>query len=250
MYKKITKRELHLLIAGICVAAIALICITVNAIYLMKEHTANATVELQKEVDSYKQELSQIDDNYASQISDLQAIISEKDTRYEDTIESFSNEESVKLELVQKYSYLVQKVDPSGGFTLGMIYYTDEICKELDINPHMIFAIFDIESDYDVNAKSSRSSAQGLGQILSSTAKSIYEGYMGNPSGSYTHDMSLDGYTNIEIVANYIKYLKDHYSSVKVMINGYSGDQSGTYYEWYVAQMKANGQDPTINKYV
>jgi uncharacterized alpha/beta hydrolase family protein len=73
---------------------------------------------------------------------------------------------------------------------------------------------------------------------------------MGNPSGSYSHDMALDGYTNIEIVANYIKYLKDHYGSVEVMINGYSGDQTGTYYGWYVTQMKANGQDPTINKYV
>ena len=55
--------------------------------------------------------------------------------------------------------------------------------------------------------------------------------------------MAYNGYTNLEIVINYIAYLKENYGDIRVMINGYSGDQSGKYYNNFAAIMRKNGHN-------
>lgn len=246
----ITTRDFKIFSIGAIVGMLALVLITVNCMLLMQKAQADTINELNEQIASYQLQLNNMEEAHQAELDEINQSIAEKDAAYDKLVSDMEHESSVEIELIKKYSYVVDKVNPSEGFTLGMLYYVDQLCKEDNINPHMVFAIFDIESDYDIDAKNPKSSATGLGQLLASTAKLIYEGRMGNPAGSYTHDMAKNGYTNIEIVVSYLKYLKDTYGSVKVMINGYSGDQSGTYYNGYVKQMKANGQDPTVNHYI
>lgn len=248
-------------ILGIVIGMASVMLVTANNLLSQQYHHEDYIADLQSTIARYKSDIDTMHIDHQTEIEQYQAeidqvadvfeqIILQKDAAYQKLVEDMNAESSVKFEIVKKYRYVIDRVNPSEGFTLGMLYHVDELCKKADINAHMVFAIFDIESDFDVDVKSSISSATGLGQVLASTGKFIYEGKMGNPKGSYTHEMAKNGYTNIEIVVTYLKYLKDTYGSISSMINSYSGDPSGGYYQKYLSQMRSNGQDSKVNYYI
>lgn len=250
LYKQINKRDFKIFAIGAVVGMLSLVLITINCMIAV-QRSQQATIDaLNEQIASYQLAINNMEEAHTADLDGLNESMAEKDAAYEKLVSDMENESSVKIDLIQKYSYVIDKVNPKEGFTLGMLYYVDQLCKEKDLNPHMVFTIFDIESDYNIDAKSSKSTATGLGQVLAGTGKLIYEGVMGNPKGSYTHEMAKNGYTNIEIVVSYLKYLKDTYGSVKVMINGYSGDQSGAYYNNYAQLMKSIGCNPEVNHYI
>ena len=257
----VLKRVYIPLVLGIMIGMVSVILISANSLLAQQYFFDDHIAELESAIDGYKANIDRLNkehqaeiDRYQDKIDQaaelLDQTVLQKDAAYQKLVDDINAESSVKIEILKKYRYVIDRVNPSEGFTLGMLYYVDELCKNADINAHMVFAIFDIESDFDVDVKSAISSATGLGQVLASTGKFIYEGKMGNPKGSYSHEMAKNGYTNIEIVVTYLKYLKDTYGSISSMINSYSGDPSGGYYQKYLTQMRNNGQDSKVNYYI
>lgn len=252
-----TKRDYNVLMIGILIGMVSLMLVTVNVLTLADKNRQDEVAELKATIAQHEEVVAELNKAHEKEIEALNKIISEKDqtiadkeANYQQLMNDIAVEASVDFEFLQKYDYVIDRVVKEGncGFTVEMMKLVDDLCREKNLNPHMIFAIIDIESDYHTDAKNSKSTARGLGQVLKSTGKSVYENMM--KAGTYNHDMAYNGYTNITMMVTYIEYLKNTYGDINVMINGYSGDQTGRYYNnKYLTQMKAYGQDPSINHY-
>lgn len=248
-----------ILSTGIAIGVAAVIILSLVTMNLQDIKHDQNKIEFEQRIDQlsseYVAEVDALNEQHDAVVKNLQSELDAYRIMYEALQENLVNpqsyEEAVDVALMQKYSYCINRINPEQGFTLGMLKYIDELAKDSDINPHMITAIIDIESDYNTKARSQKSTATGLGQILKGTGEICWYTFLGNPEGSYDHEtIANDGYLNIRMMVSYVKYLKDTYKSINVMINGYSGDQTGAYYSNWVAQMKAYGQDPTINHYI
>lgn len=243
-------RDEYFLVMGMIFGVLSMVCVTMGLL-----HYQNKINEVQ--IENLKQEYSELLDYHKETVASYEArLLSANESieaakeetatvqkEYDKLVADMTQEDEAQFNVISKYWYVLRDAEPDCGLTLGMMTYADALCKQKDINPDIIWTILDIESDFQPDAQNSKSSARGLGQLLASTAKSIYEGYMGNGKGSYSHNMAYNGYTNLEIVINYIAYLKENYGDIRVMINGYSGDQSGKYYNNFAAIMRKNGHN-------
>lgn len=242
------QREIMFLL-GIFVGAISIVIITVLLMYNQQQRYGS-------KISALNQEITEINDAHEQALLEFQASLAaaKEETanvqaQYDTYVTDMETKNDATFAVLQKYWYVFKEANAAGGLSIEMIQYADRLCKEKDVNPHMVWAIIDVESDYNTQAKSSKSSATGLGQLLASTAKSIYENYMGNGSGSYDRSMARNGYTNLNIMINYLAYLKANYNDASRMIAGYSGDISGTYYGWYAKEMNQYGHSPTTISY-
>lgn len=239
---------LYIFLAGSIVGLVAMIATTCT---LLSAQAASYEAQIEQLNIDHETEVTRINDLHRAQVKALNAQIKElKDevSRIEIEYESYKtnmeNENGVSFATLCKYWYIFKNATPDCGLTPGMIIYADKLCQERDINPDYVWTIIYMESRYHTDAASSLSTARGLGQLLQSTAKSIYENYMGHGPGTYDHNMAYDGYTNLEIIVAYLEYLKVNYGSPEVMINGYSGDQTSGYYNRLIQLMWDRGHNP------
>jgi len=92
--------------------------------------------------------------------------------------------------------------------TLGVLVDT---CEQYNVSPDLMLGIIMTESEGHSNAKNKSSTATGFCQILRSSGKYIYEDLMGNPKGSYSHDMAYDPDLNLRMGVVLVSELKREY---------------------------------------
>ena len=140
--------------------------------------------------------------------------------------------------MARKYWYVFRDAPDNSGLTMDDMVYLDNLCKERDLNPHIMWCIYDNESGYtEVIDNYSGSSARGLGQVLKSTGESIYENIL--QLGTYSHEYAYDAQVNMQITVELIDRNID--SGLYNAIALYSGDSSGGYYNQILATATDHG---------
>lgn len=239
------------LLLGIAIGICSMLAVTLNFLDVQAQAFESQLQEVIEEKDAeisqlnndYEIKLSNYQSTYQSTIDDLEANYTTLQTLYDKLSDDVQIEGEATFSTLAKYSYVLEDANPNCGLTVGMIQLADNLCKEKDVNPDIIWTIIKVESGYCTDAQNPTSTARGLGQILSSSGKMIYEKLMGNGTGTYTHEMAFNGYTNLEMMITYIAYLKDTYGNLQTMINSYSGDQSGSYYAKFAKYMQEFGHN-------
>lgn len=140
------------------------------------------------------------------------------------------------------------KGSDDSGLDTNVIMYMDEEAKKLDINPNLLACIYRVESHFRTYVDNyGGSSARGLGQVIRSTGKAIWENIL--HKGAYNHDMAYDPYVNIEItatlIARNIKSTGDLYQA----LNLYSGNGRSIYYNKIVDVANRYGVDLSVLTY-
>lgn len=124
--------------------------------------------------------------------------------------------------------------DESGNvndMTDDLVIYTYELCNSYDIDPALVFGMIMVESRGFSDNKNGSSGAAGLGQFLSSTARIVYEDFLGNGRGSYDHNVTpYDPYTGVTMMVTYLNYLYNRHGDTMTVLESYSGNKtySGT----------------------
>lgn len=141
------------------------------------------------------------------------------------------------FELGRKYWYVFKDAPDNSGLTMDDIIYQDELAKEKNLNPHIMWCIYDIESNYTARIDNKTSSARGIGQVLASTGKSLYENIL--QLGTYQHTMAYDAETNMTLATELITRNIDNglYNAIVL----YSGDSSGEYYNKVLTMAQNHG---------
>jgi hypothetical protein len=162
---------------------------------------------------------NQKDVEYANNIQMLQ-------TKYTQSIKKTNQVTLADFKLYNDYSYVLYY--PNSDFTLADVKMVIAICKQEKINPHVWFALVQLESSYNSSAKSDLSTASGWGQVLAGTGSSIYENDL--KLGTYNHDsMGTDKEINAKISIHYLSTLIDKWGVEQGLIN-YNGDELGPRY--------------------
>ena len=115
--------------------------------------------------------------------------------------------------------------------TDDLVIYTYELCNSYDIDPALVFGMIMVESRGFSNNRNGSSGAAGLGQFLSSTARIVYEDFLGNGKGSYDHNVTpYDPYTGVTMMVTYLNYLYNRHGDTMTVLESYSGNKtySGT----------------------
>lgn len=124
--------------------------------------------------------------------------------------------------------------DESGNvndMTDDLVIYTYELCDSYDIDPALVFGMIMVESRGFSDNRNGSSGAAGLGQFLSSTARIVYEDFLGNGRGSYDHNVTpYDPYTGVTMMVTYLNYLYNRHGDTMTVLESYSGNKtySGT----------------------
>lgn len=144
----------------------------------------------------------------------------------EEQIEFLERTPTVDIGVLDKIEKLRYVVD--AGISTDLILYADEQCREWNLHPQFLWAVVELESKFDPNADNlAGSSARGLGQILKGTGKYLWEDILGNPKGSYYHDMAYDPYVNIQLMCCHLGSSFNRGCLLNEAVKAYSGGTSG-----------------------
>lgn len=127
-------------------------------------------------------------------------------------------------ELLQKYSFaLYTSSGQRNDITPDILRLAEQTCNEQGINCNLWLSLVMTESEGKANAKNRSSTATGLGQLLKGTGEYVYEDLMGNPKGSYNHNMAYDPALNTRMSITLLGYLKRTRGSMYAAIQQYRG---------------------------
>lgn len=200
------------------------------------------TIQIQQIRSDYEAQIKELIAGYDTQLEEQAAQI-ELLTEQVNQRSADSNE---LFELARKYWYVFRDAPDDSGLTMDQIVLIDDLCKEDDLNPHIMMCIYKQESGFTaVIDNYSDSGARGLGQVMPATGKSIYENVLG--LGSYTHDMAYNPSVNILITEELIARNVD--GGLYNAIACYSGDTSGGYYSKLLSVANEYGVDITDTSY-
>lgn len=127
-------------------------------------------------------------------------------------------------ELFDKYEYAIMRTNGTRtDITYDQLINLEQVAEEKDIDVDLVLSISMVESEGTEKVCNSSSTARGYGQILNTTGKFIYEKIMNK--GTYNHDYALNGYTNFEMMVNYLRYLENtNGSNLYATIRNYRGE--------------------------
>ena len=129
-------------------------------------------------------------------------------------------------ELLQKYSFaLYTSSGQRNDITPDILRLAEQTCEEQGIDCNLWLSLVMTESEGKANAKNRSSTATGLGQLLKGTGEYAYEDLMGNPRGSYNHNMAYDPALNTRMSITLLGYLKRTKGSMYAAIQQYRGKQ-------------------------
>lgn len=191
------------------------------------EYTAEVA-ELNVKAANKKKEVADLD----IQIKELQTQLdAQKKSVYEFNSNLLNNLDTVVM-LRDKYSSALN-FSPSQDFGLNELLFLYNTCKEYNVPIEIMLAIYEKESGFYSLAKNKTSTATGYGQLIDSTAKSIYEKYLqlGTYDKSRHRELCVDKELNIRLSVRLMKYNIDTYSSNWKAVERYYGhpDQSLCY---------------------
>lgn len=151
-----------------------------------------------------------------------QSLLEEKENQME-FLERTPTVDIATLDKIEKLRYVVDE-----GISTDLILFMDEQCREWNLNPQFVWCIVELESKFDPNADNlAGSSARGLGQIIKGTGKYLWEDILGNPEGSYYHDMAYDPYINIQLICAHLGSSFNNGSLLEGAVKAYSGGTAG-----------------------
>lgn len=141
--------------------------------------------------------------------------------------------------LARKYWYVFKDVSSDSGITMDVVKYLDDVCKEYDINPHWMWAIYWVESRWTTNIDNSKGSgARGLGQVMPDTGKYIWETVLGHEPGSFKTEMLYDPYVNIQITVALIELKLRDLGSMAESVRYYTGSSNYSQHYGIIAAAK------------
>lgn len=196
---------------------------TIDALFINQNALQAANEDLEETIKSLCSENTSLVESYNSILASYNTMIE-------------------RSELFDKYEYAVIYEGVRTAFNYEDIKYAAELATSYGYSPHLLFAIYSVESGFNPKCTNPESTARGIGQVLKGTAGWVYTEMLGR--GKYDHDMAFDVRTNIDISATYIKYLLDKYNGdVYLALKGYRG-RGGEILDRYIAKM-----NNTIKKY-
>lgn len=224
------------LVAGIIVCAFVIGTLAVGINSTIRTGYQNEIIELSDEIVEKNRELATYDAKLMSQSKNLDQVI--------DKMTDVQDDPASVFKVLNKYTYVFNRVSSGDGFTVGVMVYGDKLCKEHDVNPDRMWEIITCEGHFDTKANLTSTSARGLGGFLESTGEWVYEDLMGNGNGTYDHSMAYDPYIAIEMLVYLLDWMDDYYNGdLEAMISHYSGDSSGKYYSKLVSIAARDGVD-------
>lgn len=237
------------LLIGFVVGILAMMVLTIISIKIVELSNDTEVVDLESQVSALEIEYDSFMIMHQQTLLDHQTEIETYTQRIERLETEMFTEAENELAVLKKYEYVIRKAPANGGVSFGLLSHADRLCKEKNVNPHLVWSIVEIESSFKSTARNTSSDARGFGQFLKSTAKSIYEKYL--CYGTYNHEFAYDPYIGIEMIIEYLRYLEDyHNGNIVSMIQNYSGDSGMSYYNKLSAQMKRNGYDISVIDYI
>lgn len=120
--------------------------------------------------------------------------------------------------------------------TVDDIRMIKKLGAQYGVNPHLWLALVELESGFNSQAQSSKSSAKGWGQVLRSTGEWLYEDklHLGN---NYNHNtMALNKEINARMSMYYLaSNIKSHKGNIAKALIRYNGNELGQAYPDKVA---------------
>lgn len=223
--------------------AIAIISSVITSVaYELKIIDLNVQItELQQENNSNSNELAYItlqrDNtlNLLSQVSSIAVDLDKSNTELSTEVEQLQtavDHYEKREELFDKYEWALMDGTKKTDLTYEEIESLEQLVEEKGMTQDttdLVISLAMQESRCSSNAENPKSTARGYGQILSGTGKMIYERLMGNPKGSYNHDIAFDSETNLTMMVYYLDYLATKYDcDINLVLNEY-GDGSPSY---------------------
>lgn len=194
---------------------------------------------------AHDRELSYLTSQYDAEMSDLMDQLEAKDELIIKLQgEQYTNYENAAY-LLDKYDYVFSRMSGTSGITMNDIAYYDNMCKENNWNPHIMWCIYWNESRFTSIIDNPASSARGLGQILHSTAESMYENIL--DLGTYDHTMAYDTRTNMMLTTHLL--FRNIDQGLRSAIALYSGDSTGSYYNVVCKNARDFGVDISTTTY-
>ena len=177
--------------------------------------------------------------NKKKEVADLETLRQELQTQIDKQNESiieFNNNLVNNLDLLNslktKYSMALE-FSPTQDFGLNELLFLYNTCNEYKVPIEIMLAIYEKESGFYSLAKNTTSTATGYGQLIDSTAKSIYEKFLnlGSYDISRHRELCIDKQLNIKLSVRLMKYNIDSYKSHWKAVERYYGhsDQSLCY---------------------
>lgn len=217
---------------------------------------------------THEAQVVQMNERFESAFTEQEAIFNAEKDAYIVEIETLETENSVleqrlnnaiaekdqilelqqaDFELLQKYWYVLKEAEPGSGLTLEVLRFADEECQKWDINPDWMWHVYQHESHWTTNIDNyAGSGARGLGQVMPSAGKEMWERILGHGAGTFTLDMLYDPYVNVEITVAIIGRNMEKYDSMATSLKLYSGGSS-SYYDVIVGMAAEHGITLTEN---
>lgn len=182
----------------------------------------NEISELQKQKDALSDEIS----NLTEQIDLMEKEVGNSQKEIINTQNTIIENIDYIATLKTKYSYLFEyrKTNPSADFGINELIYLDKVCTEKNVPVPLMLALYEHESGFNSTAKNPSSTATGYGQLINTTARSMY-----NRLSRGTYDISRhrvlasDKYLNIDLSVELMSYNLKSYGSITKALNAYYG---------------------------
>ena len=214
----------------------------------------------EKIVEFYQQEIAVLKDTIEISKEDSEFVISgfKKEIELRDhqisTLNIHIDEMNSEADyIMDKYYYvyeLMDKYNTKNPITLSNLVTLEKECKENNIDPHMVLGLYDLESKFNTQASSSRSSALGVAQIIKGTGKFLYNKYLGYEDTYIHSEMALDPTLSIEMSVAYLANLMNTYNDPNKALYAYNGGEIGSvYYEEINDFVVSRGLSRTNGRY-
>ena len=220
------------------------------------EEIERLSLENQHQYERYKTAIDRminINGGYRSEIESLETRLVEQEDAHRAQLERLNASTPVRtntksmeqFKVLQKYAYVFQ-MSGRGNYvnstmTVDLILYIDQVCKEMNVNPHWMMFIYSVESWWNASAVNSSSGASGLGQVMPSTGRDYWTNVFNRPASTYSRDLLFDPYTNVEITVKHIQRSLDSGQNMRGALNQYSGGGGSWYYDTVVSRAAAAG---------
>lgn len=214
---RIEKLLIQFALIGVGIGVVISIIIT-GTIFSIAYHQQKTYYEDQ--IETYSAKLTTLVVDYEGQLDTADQVLRDTVTTYDDKYATYTDQidalnfqiadleaeilrlssaQTADFEMLKNYLYIFTDSPTNSGLTIDHIKWSWECAKTWNVNPQLMWAIYEVESDLNPKTDNAKSSARGLGQVLESTAKEIWEDVLGHGPGSYKHTMAYDPYVNIEI---------------------------------------------------
>lgn len=151
-------------------------------------------------------------------------VVTQRLTNTQNELENILSLQQADFQLLQKYWYVLKEADPKDGLTLEVLRFADQECQKWDVNPDWMWHVYQHESHWTTEIDNAAGSgARGLGQVMPSTGKEMWERILGHGAGTFTLDMLYDPYVNVEITVAIIGRNLEKYDSMSKALELYSG---------------------------